>query len=297
MKVNFRHLTLALTALLLIPLSSCGKDNKPTPTPPDPQPAKREDIIGKVHTVTFTYHDKQGQPQARVVATYDKQLRPQSSVVERFKDGKLVPDVETFFSYDPSGRLIERKTREAGFDWDYKRYKYKDGLLVQFEDLLSGKGAQKSITQYTYGPDRKKKSGIYIYAYDQTDGTHYLSYSYEGEVEVETIYADSEKKEPIKRNKRTYDKEGRVIKEVSTEIKLDNGKETITYTSINETRFGIFGEEVYSEFTYLDAQGKTTSHSISGFHYTKYNAQGLPIEGFDLDDEDKTLFTLEYTFY
>ena len=132
MKVTFRHLTLALTALLLIPLASCGKDNKPTPTPPDPQPAKREDIIGKVHTVTFTYRDKQGQPQARVVATYDKQLRPQSSVVERFKDGKLVPDVEIFFSYDPSGRLIEEKSREVGFDWDYKRYKYEDGLLVQF---------------------------------------------------------------------------------------------------------------------------------------------------------------------
>ena len=295
-KVIFRTLALALAALLLIPLASCGKD-KPTPTPPDPKPAGREDIIGKVHTITSIFGDKETPIKARTVTTYDKQLRPQSSISERLKDGKLVPDVETFFTYDASGRLIEEKSREVGFEWDYKRYQYKDGLLFQFEDLLSGKGAQKSITQYTYGPDRKKKTGIYIFAQGREDGTHYLSYSYEGEVEVETIYADSEKKEPIKRNKRTYDKEGRVIKEVSTEIKLDNGKETITFTSINETRFGIFGEEVYSEFTYLDAQGKTTSHSISGFHYTKYNAQGLPIEGFDLDDEDKTLFTIEYTFY
>ena len=54
-----------------------------------------------------------------------------------------------------------------------------------------------------------------------------------------------------------------MIKEVSTEIKLDNGKETITFTSINETRFGIFGEEVYSEFTYLDAQGKITLSAAS----------------------------------
>ena len=216
---------------------------------------------------------------------------------ERLKDGKLVPDVETFFSYDTSGRLIEEKSREVGFDWDYKRYKYKDGLLVQFEDLLSGKGAQKSITQYTYGLDRKKEMGIYIFAQGRDDGTHFLSYSYEGEVEVEATYTDPERKNLIARNKRTYDKEGRVIKSVATTIELDKGKEIIRSTSIHETRFGIFGEEVYSEFTHLDAQGKTTSHSISGYHYTKYNAQGLPIEGFWLDDEDRNLFTLEYTFY
>ena len=88
-----------------------------------------------------------------------------------------------------------------------------------------------------------------------------------------------------------------MIKSVATTIELEQGKEIIRSTSIHETRFGIFGEEVYSEFTHLDAQGKTTSHSISGYHYTKYNAQGLPIEGFRLDDEDRIHFTLEYTFY
>ena len=295
-KVIFRTLALALVALLLIPLSSCGKD-KPTPTPPDPQPAKREDIIGKVHTITSIFGDKGTPIKARTVTTYDKQLRPQSSVSERLKDGKLVPDVETFFTYDASGRLIEEKSREVGFGWDYKRYQYKDGLLFQFEDLLSGKGAQKSITQYTYGPDRKKKTGIYIFAQGREDGTHYLSYSYEGEVEVEATYTDPERKNLVARNKRTYDKEGRVIKSVATTIELEQGKEIIRSTSIHETRFGIFGEEVYSEFTHLDAQGKVTSHSISGYHYTKYNAQGLPIEGFWLDDEDRNPFTLEYTFY
>ena len=296
MKVTFRTLALALAALLLIPLASCGKD-KPTPTPPDPKPAGREDIIGKLHTIAVIFGDKETPVKARFVTTYDKQLRPQSSISERLKDGKLVPDVETFLTYDASGRLIEEKSREVGFGWDYKRYKYKDGLLVQFEDLLSGNGAQKSITQYTYGADRKKKTGIYVFAQGREDGTHYLSYSYEGEVEVETVYADSEKKKIIERNKRTYDKEGRVIKSVATTIELDQDKEIIRSTSIHETRFGIFGEEVYSEFTHLNAQGKTTSHSTSGFHYTKYNAQGLPIEGFELDDEDKTLFIIEYTFY
>ena len=296
MKVTFRHLTLALTALLLIPLSSCGKD-KPTPTPPDPKPAKREDIIGKVHLVTVINFDKEGKIDNRLTLTLDKQLRFSRMLTESFENEKFTPIFDTEYTYDDSGHLIEVKFHEAGFGWDYKRYKYKDGLLVQFEDLPSAKGATKSITQYTYGPDRKKKSGIYIYAYNQTDGTHYLSYSYEGEVEVETIYADSEKKEPIKRNKRTYDKEGRVIKEVYTEIKLDNGKETITYSRSHEVRFGIFGEEIYTEDVSKYPDGKVT-RDWSEVRYTKYNALGLPIAGFLIDEKGVQLpLTLEYTLY
>ena len=297
MKVTFRHLTLALTALLLVPLASCGKDNKPTPTPPDPQPAKREDVIGKVHLVTVINFDKEGKIDSRLTLSLDKQLRFSRMLTESFENEKFTPIFDTEYTYDNSGHLIEEKNLEAGFDWDYKRYKYKDGLLVQFEDLPSEKRATKSITQYTYGPDRKKKSGIYIYAYNQTDGTHYLSYSYEGEVEVETIYADSEKKEPIKRNKRTYDKEGRVIKEVSTEIKLDNGKETITYTRSHEVRFGVFGEEIYTEDVSKYPDGKVT-REWSEVRYTKYNALGLPIAGFLIDEKGVQLpLTLEYTLY
>ena len=281
MKPHFRTLTLALTALLLIPLASCGKD-KPTPTPPDPQPAKREDIIGKVHLVTMINFDKEGKIDSRHTLTLDKQLRFSRILTESFENEKFSPVFDTEYTYDDSGHLIEVKFHEAGFGWDYKRYKYKDGLLVQFEDLLSGNGAQKSITQYTYGLDRKKEMGIYIFAQGREDGTHFLSYSYEGEVEVEASYSDPERKNLIARNKRTYDKEGRVIKLVATTIELDKGKEIIRSTSIHETRFG---EEVYSEFTHLDAQGKVTSHSISGYHYTKYNAQGLPIEGFELGDD------------
>ena len=296
MKVTFRHLTLALTALLLIPLSSCGKD-KPTPTPPDPKPAKREDIIGKVHLVTVINFDKEGKIDNRLTLTLDKQLRFSRMLTESFENEKFTPIFDTEYTYDDSGHLIEVKSHEAGFGWDYKRYKYEDGLLVQFEDLPSAKGATKSITQYTYGPDRKKKSGIYIYAYNQTDGTHYLSYSYEGEVEVETIYADSEKKEPIKRNKRTYDKEGRVIKEVYTEIKLDNGKETITYSRSHEVRFGIFGEEIYTEDVSQYSDGKVT-RDWREIRYTKYNALGLPIAGFLIDEKGVQLpLTLEYTLY
>lgn len=295
-KVIFRTLALAFAALLLIPLASCGKD-KPTPTPPDPKPAGREDIIGKVHTITSIFGDKETPIKARTVTTYDKQLRPQSSISERLKDGKLVPDVETFFTYDASGRLIEEKSREVGFGWDYKRYKYKDGLLVQFEDLLSGNGAQKSITQYTYGLDRKKEMGIYIFAQGREDGTHFLSYSYEGEVEVETTYTDPERKNLIARNKRTYDKEGRVTKEVITEIKLDKGKETITYSRSHEVRFGVFGEEIYTEDVSQYSDGKVT-RDWREVRYTKYNALGLPIAGFLIDEKGvQPPFTLEYTLY
>ena len=157
MKPHFRTLTLALIALLLIPLASCGKD-KPTPTPPDPQPAEREDIIGKVHLVTMINFDKEGKIDSRHTLTLDKQLRFSRILTESFENEKFSPVFDTEYTYDDSGHLIEVKFHEAGFGWDYKRYKYKDGLLVQFEDLPSAKGATKSITQYTYGPDRKKKS-------------------------------------------------------------------------------------------------------------------------------------------
>ena len=296
MKPHFRTLTLALAALLLIPLASCGKD-KPTPTPPDPQPAKREDIIGKVHLVTMINFDKEGKIDSRHTLTLDKQLRFSRILTESFENEKFSPVFDTEYTYDDSGHLIEVKFHEAGFGWDYKRYKYKDGLLVQFEDLPSAKGATKSITQYTYGPDRKKKSGIYIYAYNQTDGTHYLSYSYEGEVEVEAIYSDPERKNLIGRNKRTYDKEGRMTKEVITEIKLDKGKETITYSRSHEVRFGIFGEEIYTEDVSKYPDGKVT-RDWSEVRYTKYNALGLPIAGFLIDEKGVQLpLTLEYTLY
>ena len=294
MKVTFRHLTLALVALLLIPLSSCGKDK---PTPPDPQPAKREDIIGKVHLVTVINFDKEGKIDNRHTLTLDKQLRFSRVLTESFENEKFTPVFDTEYTYDGSGHLIEVKSHEAGFGWDYKRYKYEDGLLVQFEDLPSAKGATKSITQYTYGPDRKKKSGIYISAYKQTDGAHYLSYSYEGEVEVEAIYSDPERKNLIGRNKRTYDKEGRMTKEVTTEIKLDKGKETITYSRSHEVRFGVFGEEIYTEDVSQYSDGKVV-RDWREIRYTKYNALGLPIAGFLIDEKGVQLpLTLEYTLY
>ena len=107
MKVTFHHLTLALTALLLIPLASCGKDNKPTPTPPDPQPAKRENVIDKVRSITFTFRDKMAKPQSRITITYNKQLRFTGYIDEILENDKLIPFHEGKNTYDEStGHLI-----------------------------------------------------------------------------------------------------------------------------------------------------------------------------------------------
>ena len=114
MKPHFRTLTLALTALLLIPLASCGKD-KPTPTPRDPQPAKREDIIGKVHLVTMINFDKEGKIDSRHTLTLDKQLRFSRILTESFENEKFSPVFDTEYTYDDSGHLIEVKFHEAGF--------------------------------------------------------------------------------------------------------------------------------------------------------------------------------------
>ena len=97
---------LALVALLLIPLASCGKDK---PTPPDPQPAKREDIIGKVHTMTLKMLGEKGEVTQRALFTYNKQLQQTAFILEDYVDGKFVLDTETEYIYDASGHLTLRK--------------------------------------------------------------------------------------------------------------------------------------------------------------------------------------------
>ena len=88
-----------------------------------------------------------------------------------------------------------------------------------------------------------------------------------------------------------------MTKEVTTEIKLDKGKETITYSRSHEVRFGVFGEEIYTEDVSQYSDGKVT-RDWREIRYTKYNALGLPIAGFLIDEKGVQLpLTLEYTLY
>lgn len=304
MKTSFHHLTLALATLILIPLSSCGKDNKPTPTPPPPTPhhAKREDVIGKVRTVTFTYRDKKAQIQSRSTFTYDKQLHLTEYLDEILENDKLVPSHEGKNSYDASGHLTQEYSREIASDKrQTKRYTYTNGLLTQVELDEPGNGIESKQTtiQYTYDSNKKRKTGVYTSYLDidpDNKTINYYSYSYEGEVEVENVYADKEMKTLIRRNKRTYDNEGRITKEELYNIKIADNKEVVSLSSRNIIRYGIFGEKLSDETSRYDDQGQVSEHFITGTRYTKYNAQGLPIEGAPLEKKDEVV-TIEYTFY
>ena len=300
MKPHLRTLTLAVTALLLIPLSSCGKDNKPTPTPPDPQPAKREDIIGKVHTMTISLFDKDGRTIERTKTTYNKSLLFTEAITEIEKNGKLTLNSQETFTYDASGRLILYKMHMPEEKYDkFDNYTYDQaGQLIQHNRHPGG--TENWITHFTYSYENGKKKSGHSYEVDAAKGSNikaesYYTYSYEGEVEIEKAYSDKELKLLVAQTKRVYDKLGRLTR-----------LETITYdtpnridpfdTKIHETHYGILGEVIFQEITMYDAKKQISHHQRNTIRYTKYNTQGLPIAGVAID-ERATDFTIEYTFY
>ena len=312
MRSPLRSLMLALVALLLIPLASCGKDK---PTPPDPQPAKREDIIGKVRTVTMKMLDDKGEVTQRALFTYNKQLQQTAFILEDYVDGKFVLNTEAEDTYDASGHLILQKSLSyernsegtlAPPSKSQDSYTYdQQGRLRQHESQQSN-GSWITRTTYYYDADNRKKSA-YIYMHNpvQSKQEYYHSYSYEGEVEIETVYTDREKTNRTECSRRIYDGQGRETRHERIQYmdvprnygEEDKDTKQAYKTTITETRYGIFGEFLHDETTEYNAKKEITYHSLFQIRYTKYNSLGLPVAGIQTERKRQQSFTIEYTFY
>ena len=295
---TLRFTLLALTATVVF--SSCkGKSDTPTPSPnvPNVKHAERKDIIGKVEQMTVYKHDKKGQVVSSSVVTYDRLLRPLTGTYSAFKEGKFVPSEYNNYVYDSEGRLVIHKHGEVGFPGFEERYTYYNGLLVSYEEYSESAGRNTKTVLYTNDKGKRVSSYTVEQEEQSTEKTEmYSSFAYKDGKEIETVYSDKARTKIVKVAETIYDDLGRIIQQETRGTNMYSGKPE-KYHYHSETKYGIFGEELSALYDSYDDKGTVTARELNGITYTKYNDQGLPIEGTQTIEGKEEKITIEYKFF
>ena len=299
---TLRFVLLALTATVVF--SSCkGKNDTPTPSPDAPnvlnvKHAERKDIIGKVEQITYYQYDENGQVIISNVVTFDRQLRFLTTVQSKFKNGKFVPSFDDYYTYDSEGHLILHKYSEVGFPGEEKRYTYHEGLLVKYEEYSESSGHNRKTVLYTNDRGKRVSSSTIEYIGGASEKTEtYSLFTYKEGKEIETIFSDKARTQKIGIVETIYDDLGRVVQREAQGTEIFGYGGSHKYHEYSEKKYGIFGELLFELNKSYDEKGAVTRSELSQITYTKYNAQGLPIEGIGSGGERDEKFTLEYKFF
>ena len=291
---TLRFTLLALTATVVF-LSCKGKNDTPTP---NVKHAERKDVIGKVEQITIYRYDAKGQITSSSVATFDRELHPLTGTYLSMQDDKLVPSIDHRYTYDSEGHLINHRYGAVGSPGVEDRYTYLNGLLMRYEEYSESAGRNTKTVLYTN--DKGKRVSSYTVEQDErsTEKTEmYSSFAYKDGKEIETVYSDKARTKIIKVAETIYDDLGRIIQQEIRGIDMYSGKPQ-KYHHHSEMKYGIFGEQLSALFDSYDEKGTATMRDLDVLTYTKYNDQGLPIEGIQQTTSGRQeKITIEYKFF
>ena len=291
---TLRFTLLALTATVVF-FSCKGKNDTPTP---NVKHAERKDVIGKVEQITIYRYDVKGQITSSSVATFDRELHPLTGTYLSMQDDKLVPSIDHRYTYDSEGHLINHRYGAVGSPGVEDRYTYLNGLLMRYEEESESAGRNTKTVLYTN--DKGKRVSSYTVEQDErsTEKTEmYSSFAYKDGKEIETVYSDKARTKIIKVAETIYDDLGRIIQQEIRGIDMYSGKPQ-KYHHHSEMKYGIFGEQLSALFDSYDEKGTATMRDLDVLTYTKYNDQGLPIEGIQQTTSGRQeKITIEYKFF
>lgn len=291
---TLRFTLLALTATVVF-FSCKGKNDTPTP---NVKHAERKDVIGKVEQITIYRYDAKGQITSSSVATFDRELHPLTGTYLSMQDDKLVPSIDHRYTYDSEGHLINHRYGAVGSPGVEDRYTYLNGLLMRCEEYSESAGRNTKTVLYTN--DKGKRVSSYTVEQDErsTEKTEmYSSFAYKDGKEIETVYSDKARTKIIKVAETIYDDLGRIIQQEIRGIDMYSGKPQ-KYHHHSEMKYGIFGEQLSALFDSYDEKGTATMRDLDVLTYTKYNDQGLPIEGIQQTTSGRQeKITIEYKFF